>query len=76
VCARLERGSNDRHPVHRHATSTLLHTLALHTHCCRWDIAMEFVPEDDGIDPPMPEEQEREGQEQEASGEAAAAASG
>eukprot|EP00775_Hariotina_reticulata_P007349 gene7349-7560_t len=24
----------------------------------RWDVAMEYVPEDDGIDPPMPEQAE------------------
>jgi hypothetical protein len=23
--------------------------------CCRWDVAVEYIPEDDGVDPPMPE---------------------
>jgi hypothetical protein len=22
---------------------------------CRWDVCVEYVPEDDGVDPPMPE---------------------
>lgn len=25
----------------------------------RWDLAMEYVPEDDGVDPPMPESPEQ-----------------
>lgn len=29
---------------------------------CRWDIAVEYVPEDDGVDPPMPESPKEEEQ--------------
>ncbi|KAF6252117.1 Oxoglutarate and iron-dependent oxygenase degradation C-term-domain-containing protein [Scenedesmus sp. NREL 46B-D3] len=38
----------------------------------RWDIAMEYVPEDDGVDPPMPESPQQPA----AAGKGAAAAAG
>lgn len=31
---------------------------------CRWDVCVEFVPEDDGEDPPMPESPKDEEQQQ------------
>jgi hypothetical protein len=38
----------------------------------RWDIAVEYVPEDDGVDPPMPESPKE--QQEPAAADAAAAA--
>jgi hypothetical protein len=34
----------------------------------RWDVAVEYIPEDDGVDPPMPESPKEE-EEQEEGGE-------
>jgi len=28
--------------------------------CTRWDVAVEYVPEDDGVDPPLPESPQQE----------------